>query len=157
MSDPTANLPAQAPRPSSLHDSPAAPEALEARLREATGLLAVARVVGSATDVAEGLRLICHELGRLTGAETVSAHLIDARTGELRPVAAHVVPRHAVEALAASTVAASELAPLREAFVEGRIVWSDDVSSDRRFDAAPFRGVPHQSALLIPLILNGEV
>jgi len=137
--------------------SSAGQDALESRLREATSLLAVARVVGSATDLAEGLRLICHELARLTGAETVSAHLLDARTGDLRPVAAHVVPRHAVEALAASTVPARELAPLREAFVEGRIVWSDDVPADRRLDAAPFRGVPHRSALLIPLLLNGEV
>ena len=76
--------------------SPAAREALEARLREATGLLGVARVVGSATDLPEGLRLICHELARLTGADTVSAHLLDARTGELRPIVAHGVPKHAV-------------------------------------------------------------
>src|SRR5260370_10948687 len=79
----------------------AAQETLEARLRETTGLLEVARVVSSATDLAEALRLICHELARLTGAETASAHLLDARTGELRPIAAHGVPKHAVEALAA--------------------------------------------------------
>ena len=101
------------------------PEALEAKLREATGLLAVARVVGSATDLGEGLRLICHELARLTGAETVSAHLLDGRTGELRPIAAHVVPRHAVEALAATTLTPADLAGLRDVFVDGRILWSD--------------------------------
>jgi GAF domain-containing protein len=127
------------------------------RLREATGLLAVARVVSSATDLAEGLRLICHELGRLTSAETVSAHLLDGRTGELRPLAAHVVPRHAVEALAASTLAAADLVQLREVFVDASIVWTDDVPNDRRFGTAPFRGVPHQSAVLIPLILDGQV
>src|SRR5215831_3671851 len=157
MSDPTANLPAQAPRPSSLHGSPATPEALETRLREATGLLAVARVVGSATDLGEGLRLICHELGRLTGAETVSAHLLDGHTGELRPIAAHVVPRHAVEALTATTLTRSELAGLRDVFVDGRILWSDDVPANALFSAAPFRGVPHQSALFLPLVLDGDV
>src|SRR5215813_13970742 len=157
MSDPTANLPAQAPRPSSLHDSPATPEALETRLHEATGLLAVARVVGSATDLGEGLRLICHELGRLTGAETVSAHLLDGHTGELRPIAAHVVPRHAVEALTATTLTRSELAGLRDVFVDGRILWSDDVPANALFSAAPFRGVPHQSALFLPLVLDGDV
>src|SRR5215470_9413955 len=157
MSDPTANLPAQAPRPSSLHDSPATPEALEARLREATGLLAVARVVGSVTDLGEGLRLICHELGRLTGAETVSAQLLDGHTGELRPIAAHVVPRHAVEALTATTLTRSELAGLRDVFVDGRILWSDDVPANALFSAAPFRGVPHQSALFLPLVLDGDV
>ena len=75
---------AAAQGPSGLGDaqaSPAAREALEARLRETSGLLGVARVVGSATDLPEGLRLICHELARLTGADTASAHLLDARTG----------------------------------------------------------------------------
>ena len=117
----------------------------------------MARVVGSVTDLPEGLRLICHELGRLTGAETVSAHLLDGQAGEIRPIAAHVVPRHAVEALAASTLAVADLGALHEVFTNGQVVWSDDVPNDRRFGAAPFRGVPHQSALLIPLILDGEV
>jgi len=161
MSDPTARpTPAAVPGPSGPGESavsPAGRDALEWRLREATGLLAVARVISSATDLAEGLRLICHELGRLTSAETVSAHLLEGRTGELRPIAAHVVPRHAVEALAASTLAAADLVQLREAFVDARIVWTDDVPNDRRFGAAPFRGVPHQSAVLIPLILDGHV
>ena len=161
MNDPTARpTPAAVPGPSGPGESsvsPARRDALELRLREATGLLAVARVISSATDLAEGLRLICHELGRLTGAETVSAHLLDGRTGELRPIAAHVVPRHAVEALAASTLAAADLVELREAFVDARIVWTDDVPNDRRFGDAPFHGVPHQSAVLIPLILDGHV
>jgi len=87
----------------------AAREALEARLRETTGLLGVARVLGSATDLPEALRLICHELARLTGAETATAHLLDARTGLLRPIAAHGVPKHAVEALAADTLAHADL------------------------------------------------
>ena len=157
MSDPTANLPAQAPGSRGPHEVSVTPEALEAKLREATGLLAVARVVGSITDLGEGLRLICHELARLTGAETVSAHLLDGRTGELRPIAAHVVPRHAVEALAATTLTPADLAGLRDVFVDGRILWSDEVPASPRFTAAPFRGVPHQSALLLPLVLDGEV
>ncbi len=135
----------------------AAREVLETRLRETTGLLAVARVVGSATDLPEGLRLICHELSRLTGAETASAHLLDARTGLLRPIAAHGVPKHAVEAVAASTLAHADLAGLQEVFGQGQVVWSDDVSRDPRFEAGPFRRVPHQSALVIPLVLDGEV
>jgi PAS domain S-box-containing protein len=137
--------------------SPAAREALEARLRETTGLLAVARVVGSATDLAEGLRLICHELARLTGADTASAHLLDARTGELRPIVAHAVPKHAVAALAASTLAPAEIDGLEEVFGDGQVVWSDDVANDPRFSGGPFRRVPHQSAVLIPLLFDGQV
>ena len=138
--------------------APAGPrEALDARLREMTGLLGVARIVGSATDLPEGLRLICHELARLTGADTVSAHLLDARTGLLRPIVAHGVPKHAVEALAASTLAAADLAGLQEVFGRAQVIWSDDVPTDPRFAGAPLRHVPHQSALLIPLVFDGQV
>ena len=135
----------------------AAQETLEARLRETTGLLEVARVVSSATDLAEALRLICHELARLTGAETASAHLLDARTGELRPIAAHGVPRHAVEALAAGTLARADLSGLEEVFANRHLVWSNDASKDPRFAAGPFGRVPHQSALAIPLVFEAEV
>src|SRR6266571_264220 len=137
--------------------TPAARAALEARLRETTGLLEVARVVSSATDLAEALRLICHELARLTGAETASAHLLDARTGELRPIAAHGVPKHAVETLAASTLARADLSGLEEVFAKRHLVWSDDASKDPRFAAGPFGRVPHQSALAIPLVFDAEV
>jgi len=137
--------------------TPAARAALEARLRETTGLLGVARVVGSATDLPEALRLICHELARLTGAETATAHLLDARTGLLRPIAAHGVPKHAVEALAADTLAYADLGGLQEVFVQGHVVWSEDAPNDARFEAGPFRRVPHQSALVIPLVFDGEV
>jgi PAS domain S-box-containing protein len=135
----------------------AAQETLEARLRETTGLLEVARVVSSATDLAEALRLICHELARLTGAETASAHLVDARTGELRPIAAHGVPKHAVEALAAGTLARADLSGLEEVFAKRHLVWSDDASKDPRFAAGPFGRVPHQSSVAIPLVFDAEV
>src|SRR5207244_13195447 len=79
-------------------EPPAASEILEARLRETTGLLAVARVVSSTTDLPEALRLICRELGRLTGAETRSAYLHAGRTSLRRRIAAHGVPTHAMGA-----------------------------------------------------------
>jgi GAF domain-containing protein len=113
--------------------------------------------VGSAIDLPEGLRLICRELARLTGAETASAHLLDARTGLLRPIAAHGVPKHAVEALAAGTLAHADLAGLQEVFGRGHVIWSDDASNDARFEAGLFHRVPHQSALVIPLVFDGEV
>ena len=55
--------------------NPAGGEALEARLRETAALLSVARVASSTTDFQEALRLICRELARVTGAETVSAYV----------------------------------------------------------------------------------
>jgi hypothetical protein len=61
---------------------------LESRLRETAALLAVARVASATTEFGEALRLICRELARLTGAETVASYVRQAEAGELRPVAA---------------------------------------------------------------------
>ena len=68
---------------------------LESRLRETAALLAVARVASATTDFGEALRLICRELARLTGAETVAAYVRQAEGAELRPVAAYRVPKDA--------------------------------------------------------------
>jgi len=153
MSDEISNHPGDGTLP----EPSAGREALEARLRETTGLLAVARVVSSTADLPEALRLICRELGRLTGAETVSAYLHDVQTGELRPIAAHGVPKHALEALSRTALSLREQAGLEGLFSRGRIIWTDDVAGDPRFAAQPFKRFPHQSGLAIPLVLDGRV
>ena len=61
--------------------NPAGGEALGARLRETAALLSVARVASSTTDFQEALRLICRELARVTGAETVSARVPPVQKG----------------------------------------------------------------------------
>src|SRR5713101_9069004 len=138
-------------------EPPATSEVLEARRRETTGLLAVARVVSSTTDLPEALRLICRELGRLTGAETVSAYLHDGRTSLLRPIAAHGVPKHAVEALSTTPLSLDVPAVAEGLFSHGHIVWSDDVAADPRFAAQPFKRFPHQAGLVIPIVLDGKI
>ena len=138
-------------------EPPAASEVLEARRRETTGLLAVARVVSTTTDLPEALRLICRELGRLTGAETVSAYLHDGRTSLLRPIAAHGVPKHAVEALSTTALTLDVPAVAEGLFSHGHIVWSDDVAGDPRFAAQPFKRFPHQAGLVIPIVLDGKI
>ncbi len=138
-------------------EPPAASEVLEARLRETTGLLAVARVVSSTTDLPEALRLICRELGRLTGAETVSAYLHDGRTSLLRPIAAHGVPKHAVEALSTTALSLDEPAVAEGLFSHAQVVWSEDVAADPRFAAQPFKRFPHQAGLVIPIVLDGKI
>src|SRR6266516_1478617 len=132
-------------------EPPAASEILEARLRETTGLLAVARVVSSTTDLPEALRLICRELGRLTGAETVSAYLHDGRTSLLRPIAAHGVPKHAVEALSTTALSLDEPAVAEGLFSHAQVVWSEDVAADPRFAAqpAPLQIIGEQAGILL--------
>jgi signal transduction histidine kinase/DNA-binding response OmpR family regulator len=131
--------------------------ALEARLGETAALLAIAQVVGGTLDLPEALRRICRELARLTGAETVAAHLTDPAGTELRPVAAYHVPKELLPALAGAALPLAEQGFREPIFADGRPVWSDEVARDPRFGFPLFRQFPHQSGLLIPLVLDREV
>ena len=130
---------------------------LESRLRETAALLAVARVASATTDFVEALRLICRELARLTGAETVAAYVRRAEGGELRPVAAYRVPKHALEGLASTGLTAEDQRGFDAVFRSGRLLWSDDLPRDPRFAIDLFRRFPHQSGLVIPLFIDGRV
>ena len=96
-------------------------------------------------------------LAHLTGAGTVAAHLVDAERTRLEPVAAYHVPKHLLEAVAASPVPLAEQGFRETVFEEGRIAWSDDVTHDPRFAFPLFRAFPHQSGLIIPLVLENQV
>ena len=72
----------------------------EAALRTRDSLLAIARVVGGTVNTIEALRLVCRELARLTGADTVGAHLLDRDRDELRPVAGYHIPMNARDVVA---------------------------------------------------------
>jgi signal transduction histidine kinase/transcriptional regulator with GAF, ATPase, and Fis domain/ActR/RegA family two-component response regulator len=132
-------------------------DGLESRLRETAALLSVARVASSTTDFLEALRLICRELARLTGAETVAAYVRQADGAELSPMAAYHVPKHALEALARAKLTAADQQGFDAVFRSGRVIWSDDLPSDPRFAIDLFRRFPHQSGLIIPLFLDGQV
>ena len=130
---------------------------LESRLRETAALLAVARVASATTDFGEALRLICRELARLTGAETVSSYVRQAQAAELRPVAAYHVPKDALEVLATARLTADEQRGFDAVFQSGRVIWSDDLPNDPRFAIPLFRRFPHQSGVVIPLFIDGQV
>ena len=130
---------------------------LESRLRETAALLAVARVASATTDFGEALRLICRELARLTGAETVSSYVRQAEAAELRPVAAYHVPKSALEVLATARLTVDEQRGFDAVFQSGQVIWSDDLPNDPRFAIPLFRRFPHQSGLVIPLFIDGQV
>jgi signal transduction histidine kinase len=127
----------------------------EERLRETTRLLEIAQTLGGVTEVHEALRRICRELARLTGAETVAAYLVDGERAALRPTAAYRVPKDKLHELTAMRV---ELAELRFAATlqKGELLWSDEVPEDARFRPWSER-VPHQSALVIPSVVDGRI
>jgi PAS domain S-box-containing protein len=130
---------------------------LESRLRETAALLAVARVASATTDFGEALRLICRELAHLTGAETVAAYVRRAAGGELSPVSAYRVPKHALDALASTRLSAQDQRGFDAVFRSGRVIWSDDLPRDPRFAIELFRRFPHQSGVVIPLFIDGQV
>ncbi|MGH7398301.1 MAG: GAF domain-containing protein, partial [Candidatus Rokuibacteriota bacterium] len=131
--------------------------ALEARLRETAALLAVARVAGSTTELGEALRLISRELARLTGAETVAAYVRQAEDAELSPVAAYHVPKHALDVLATARLTVADQRGFDAVFRSGQVIWSADLPQDPRFAIDLFRRFPHQSGLVIPLFIDGQV
>src|ERR1051325_5625198 len=128
---------------------------LEQELHAASSLLAIARVVGGATELTEAFRMICRELASLTGAETVSSHVLDRSGAELRPMAGYHIPREALPVLGAATLPLDEQGFARTVFGAGQPVWSDDIQNDPRFAYPLFREFPHRSGLIIPVVLDG--
>jgi GAF domain-containing protein/DNA-binding response OmpR family regulator/HPt (histidine-containing phosphotransfer) domain-containing protein len=130
---------------------------LEERLRQTRALLAIAQAVGGTLDLQEAVRRVCRELAGLTGADTTAAYLVDASKTELRPLAAYHVPKEHLGILAAAPVPLDGQGFGEAVCGEGRIVWSEDVQHDARFDFTLFRQFAHQSGALIPLYLDDAV
>jgi len=132
-------------------------EALSRARRQAESLLAIARVVGGTDSLQEALRLVCRELAHLTGADTVAAYVLDPHGAELRPMAGYHVPKDALARLMDLRVTVAEQGFRDEVVVRGRPVWSEDVAADPRFGFSAFRQFPHQSSLMLPLVLDEGV
>jgi PAS domain S-box-containing protein len=127
----------------------------ETALETRDSLLAIAGAVTGTLGTTETLRLVCRELARLTGAETVGAHLLDRERDVLQAVAGYHIPKDALPVLSASAVSRQPFWPA--VISAGEVVWSDDVAGDPRFEFPLFREVPHRSGVVIPLVVDGEV
>jgi signal transduction histidine kinase/DNA-binding response OmpR family regulator/putative methionine-R-sulfoxide reductase with GAF domain len=130
---------------------------LTRRLRESEALLTIARTLGETLDVREALRRICRELARLTGADTSAAYLYDPDGDLLQPYAAYRVPPEHLQLLAGTGLpvrAEGFYLPVWEA---RQPIYSDSIATDPRFHHTLFRSIPHQSGLILPLVLDDEV
>jgi two-component system phosphate regulon sensor histidine kinase PhoR len=130
---------------------------LAERLTETEALLEISRTVSSTLDLRDALRRVCRALARLARADTVSVHLLDPDTELLRPYGAYRVPREYLSELSAITLPLREQGFYLSLWKDRRPVSSDDVGTDDRFNHDAFRRFPHQSGLLLPLVLDGEV
>jgi serine phosphatase RsbU (regulator of sigma subunit)/DNA-binding response OmpR family regulator/anti-sigma regulatory factor (Ser/Thr protein kinase) len=127
------------------------------RLREAEALVAISATLADTLDLDEALRRICRELVRLTGADTAAAYLLDPEQNVLAPCVAYHVPKQHLERLAASNIPLREEGFYLPLWTDHQPVWTDDVAEDHRFHHALFRQIPHQSGLLLPLVLDADV
>jgi PAS domain S-box-containing protein len=127
---------------------------LALRMREMDALVNVARVVVTTTELAEALRLICRELAKLTGADTVGAYLLDHPLGEVHPVAGYHVPDAVRQGLADARMGVAEIGFRGPLFDDRQVVWTDDAPHDPRFVNTFFKRFPHRSCLLIPLVVD---
>jgi len=125
---------------------------LEARVREMATLVSVAGILGATSDLTGALRLICRELGRLTGADTVAAYVVDRQRGEVSPVAGYHVPEAVREGLRGARLALGDAHFSDALLEEGHVVWSDDAPHDARFANSFFARFPHRSCAFIPLV-----
>jgi PAS domain S-box-containing protein len=123
---------------------------------EAQTLVAIAHTLTETHDLTEALRQTCRHLARFTGAETVSAHLLDRGRTALLPVAGYHMPREALPVLASQPVPI-QAQGFRDSLLGGEITWSDDVPHDPRFAFPLFRQFPHRSGLIIPLRSRDEM
>src|SRR5262245_30893946 len=128
----------------------------EERLRETTGLLDIAQTLSGVTEVQEALRRICRELSRLMGAETIAVYLVDEERASLRPTAAYRVPKEMLHDLSTTPVPLAAVG-FAEALELGRLSWTDRVPESRDFDFWLFRRYPHQSSLVVPLVVDQRV
>ena len=127
------------------------------RLREAEALLAVSTTVNSTLEVPEALRLICRELARLLGADTAAAYRHDGPSDQLLPVAGYHVPKELMQTLLGAPLPLREQGFYAPIWQERRPVLSNDVAADPRFSHDLFRRFPHQSGLVLPLVLDERV
>ena len=127
---------------------------LEARVREMATLVSVAGILGATSDLTGALRLICRELGRLTGADTVAAYVVDRQRGEVSPVAGYHVPEAVREGLRGARLALGDAHFSDALLEEGHVVWSDDAPHDARFANSFFARFPHRSCAFIPLVAS---
>src|SRR2546427_5772472 len=130
---------------------------LAERLGESEALTAISATVSSTLDIREALRRICRELARLLGADTAAAYLHDPRSGNLTPAAAYHVPKEFLATLSTLPLPLKEQGFFLSLWADRRPVHTDDVAHDERFTHAVFRSFPHQSGLLLPLIVDDEV
>jgi len=125
--------------------------------RETDALLAVSSALGATVDLREAFRRVCRELTQLIGADSCAAYVHEPGADRLVALAGYRVPRELVSNFLAAPLPLREGGELLPPWRGRRPASTDDVAGDPRFAHEGFRRSRHQSGLLLPLVLDGEV
>src|SRR5437870_5487100 len=93
----------------------------------------------------------------LPDVDTAAAYLHELGTGQLVPTAAYHVPKEYLATLSSARLPLKDQGFFLPLWAVRRPVYSDDIAQDERFSHGMFRSFPHQSGLLLPLIVDDEV
>jgi GAF domain-containing protein/CheY-like chemotaxis protein len=126
------------------------------RLRETSTLLAVSRVLSESLPRDETLRRVARETARALGADMAGAYVLDESEQRLIPVAGWHLPPHLRDWFREHPIALDRLPGLRQAWDEGRPIWSADVHADERLDQEWMAALPPHALLLAPLRVRGQ-
>lgn len=126
------------------------------RRKETDALLAISRAIVSAPDVPAALQTICGDLAHLMGGDAVLAYLHQRESDRLRAVVTYQVPQQHLRTVSTTALPLEKEGRYLPIWETRRPVHSDDVGTDPRLNLLS-RLIPHQSGLLLPLVLHGAV
>jgi GAF domain-containing protein/ActR/RegA family two-component response regulator len=129
---------------------------VQERLRETTTLLRVGRVLSEPAPPVEVMRRVAREVAHAFGADMAGVYEVNPAGGTLDPVAGYRVPKDLLELFQHRPFRMERFAPLFQSWVEGRAVWSRDVTQDPRFDRETLEGVGPLSVLFAPTPVRGQ-
>ena len=128
---------------------------VEERTRELSVLLAIARTIDSSPDLAQTLRGVAQEVGRLLDADTVAAYRAHPDGKTLQLVAGHRFPDELRGNFETFPIPLEGHRFLEEAWESKRPVFSSAAADDPRIDRETFQQLPHASLLFVPLVVQG--
>ena len=120
-------------------------------------LVNIVDILAGDHELTESLRRVCRALAHATGAPTVSVYLVDDAHRVLHPAAAYRVPKDALQILGGAALPLAQQGFAPGVFNTDAVVWTDDVPGDPRFEFHLFRRIPHQSGVVIPMLLDARV
>jgi GAF domain-containing protein/ActR/RegA family two-component response regulator len=131
-------------------------EETQQRVRQTETLLAVSQAAGSTLDLTEILRRTTRELVRALGADTGGAFIASPDGESFVPIAGYHLPKELVEVSLRMSISARDrlIEDVRQ--LKGPVC-SSNSRSDPRFAHPLFRLLSHQSALVFPILVKGEM